>query len=386
MSQDSIWFATLNDTERAELRAYAGREVLTTPDVLIVGGGIVGAATAYSLSQQGVQVQVVEAGTLGGLASGANAGGIWPDQQGIEYPEAFRNLARRSRDLWGKLPARDGFDFDWRVNGFVTVDPMHWETSPEDLAMHLLSEGLSAHAIDGEQVKLLEPHLRSDITGGVHYPSEAHVHPVKAVLSFARASTAQFSSETRAISMDVKNGRVQSVQTTAGTIQPGHVIAATGWMADWFAAQTPTPPPLTPISGQMIATAPQPPLLKNTVLGKAIVFQLLTGEVVTGGSMVEGDATTPDAQVTADFAKMAGDLLPALKDVPFPHAWTGARPTTPDRLPILDRLPGVDNFLVAAGHFKNGLLLAPITGELMTEWTVAGKPSLDLTSFRWDRF
>lgn len=386
MSQDSIWFATLNDTERAELQAFAGREVLTTPDVLIVGGGIVGAATAYSLSQQGVQVQVVEAGTLGGLASGANAGGIWPDQQGIEYPEAFRNLARRSRDLWGKLPARDGFDFDWRVNGFVTVDSMHWETSPEDLAMHLLSEGLSAHAIDGEQVKLLEPHLRSDITGGVHYPSEAHVHPVKAVLSFARASTAQFSSETRAISMDVKNGRVQSVQTTAGTIQPGHVIAATGWMADWFAAHTPTPPPLTPISGQMIATAPQPPLLKNTVLGKAILCQLLTGEVVTGGSMVEGDVTKPDAQVTADFAKMAGELLPALKDVPFPHAWTGARPTTPDRLPILDRLPGVENFLIAAGHFKNGLLLAPITGELMAEWVVAGKPSLDLTPFRWDRF
>lgn len=386
MSQDSIWFATLNDKERAELRSFAGRDVLTTPDVLIVGGGIVGAATAYALSEQGVQVQVVESGTLGGLASGANAGGIWPDQQGIEYPEAFRNLARRSRDLWGKLPARDGFDFDWRVNGFLTVDPKHWDTSPDDLAMHLLSEGLSAHAIDGEQVRMLEPHLRSDIIGGVHYPSEAHVHPVKAVLSFARASTAQFSTETRAISMDVKNGRVQSVQTTAGTIQPGHVIAATGWMADWCAAHAPTPPPLTPISGQMIATAPQPPLLSNTVLGKAILFQLLTGEVVTGGNMVEGDVTAADTQVTAEYAKMAGELLPALKDVPFRHAWTGARPTTPDRLPILDQLPGIDNFLMAAGHFKNGLLLAPITGQLMTEWIVEGKPSLDLTSFRGDRF
>ncbi len=389
MSQDSIWFATLSDTERAELAAYSLPELVTTPDVLIVGGGIVGVATAYALAERGLSVQVIEAETLAGKASGANAGGIWPDQQGIDYPHAFRDLARRSRDLWGKYPAREGFDFDWRVNGFLTVDPMHWESSPDDLAMQLLSEGLSAHAIDGEQVQILEPNLKPGIEGGVHYPSEAHVHPVKAVLSFARtavAAGAVIVQETRAVSLKVKNSRVESVETTAGTIHPGHVIAATGWMADWFAEHAPSPPPLVPISGQLIATDPQPPLLSGTVLGRAIVFQLLSGEVVTGGNIVEGDVTTPDTQVTAEFAAAAGELLPSLEGVPFPHAWTGARPTTPDHLPILDQLPGVDNLLVAAGHFKNGLLLAPITAQLFAEWIVDGQPSIDLKPFRWDRF
>ena len=386
MPQDSIWFTTLTDAQRDELRSFADREPLRKPDVLVVGGGIVGTATAYALAQQGLEVQVVEAGTLCGLASGANAGGIWPDQQGIDYPVAFRNLARRSRDLWGKLPARDGFDLDWRVNGFLTVDPMHWDRSPDELAMHLLSEGLSAHAIDGEQVHLLEPHLRPGIEGGVHYPSEAHLHPVKAGLSFARASKAHFLTETRVISVTVEGSRVTAVKTTAGTIHPGHVIAATGWIADWFADHAPAPPPLMPISGQLIATAPQAPLLNGTVLGKAIVFQLVTGEVVTGGNIVKGDVTEPEAAVTEEFATAARELVPALADVPFCHAWAGARPSTPDQLPILDRLPGIDNFLVAAGHFKNGVLLAPITGQLMAEWIIAGKPSLDHGPFRWDRY
>jgi len=386
MSQDSIWFATLTSAEREELRSYERRDLLPTPDVLVVGGGIVGVATAYFLSEQGLSVQLIEAGTLTAAASGANVGGIWPDQQGIDYPESFRQLARRSRDLWGRLPARDGFDFDWRVNGFLTVDPMHWEDSAEDFAMRLLTGGLSAHAIDAEQVRMLEPNLREDIGDGVHYPSEAHVHPVKAALSFARASKANISTQTAALSVKVENGRVTAVETSAGVIHPGHVIAATGWVADWFADQAPSPPPLKPIGGQMIATDPQPPLLNGTVLGKAILCQLVTGEVITGGSVVEGEQAEIDEQVTEEFAAAAAELVPALENVKFTKAWTGSRPTTSDHLPILDRLPGVENFWLAAGHFKNGLLLAPITGQLMTEWITDGKPSSDLNEFRWDRF
>lgn len=389
MSQDSIWFATLSDVERSELESFSREQLQQTPDVLIVGGGIVGAAAAYELSQKGASVQLIEAGELGGRASGANAGGIWPDQQGIDYPACFRDLARRSRDLWGRLPARPGFDFDWRVNGFLTVDPMHWETSPNELAERLLFEGLSAQAVDAEQVRMLEPELRDGIVGGVHYPSEAHVHPVKALLSFVRAAQmtgATVTSQTRATAVRLKDNRVQAVETTAGTIHPGKVLAATGWIADWFADVVPTPPPLLPISGQMIATAPQPPLLNGVVLGQAIVFQLKTGQIVTGGNVVEGELQAPDESVSRQFAAAVAELLPALQGIPFTYAWTGARPTTPDHLPVIDQLPDIENMWTAAGHFKNGVLLAPLTGQLLAEWMIDGQPSLDLQPFRWDRF
>lgn len=389
MSLDSIWFETLTAAERAELEAFSQAEIIPTPDVLIVGGGIVGVAAAYALSERGVQVELIEAGTLGGLASGANAGGIWPDQQGIDYPVCFRDLARRSRDLWGRLPAREGFDFNWRVNGFLTVDPMHWENSPDELVDQLLSEGLSAQAVDGDQARMLEPQLREGLVGGVHYPSEAQIHPVKAVLSFARVAQkngATIVSGTRATSMNLNGAHVESVETTSGTIHPGRVISACGWIADWFADSLPSPPPLLPVSGQMIATAPQPPLLSGTVLGRAIIFQLKTGEVVTGGNVVEGELSAPDETVAAEFATAAAELVPALQGVPFLRAWTGVRPGTPDLLPIIDRLPGVENMWMAAGHFKNGVLLAPITAALLTEWLIDGKPSLDLNPFRWERF
>ena len=122
-SLDSIWFATLSAAQRRELDIGVEQEILSTPDVLIVGGGIIGLATAYFLADRGASVQLIEAGTIAGGASGANAGGIWPNDQGPAHPPGFQPLAFLSRDLWGRLSLRPGFDFDWRMNGVLNVDP-----------------------------------------------------------------------------------------------------------------------------------------------------------------------------------------------------------------------------------------------------------------------
>ena len=84
--------------------------------------------------------------------------------------------------------------------------------------------------------------------------------------------------------------------------------------------------------------------------------------------------------------RIARQAIPALADVPFPHVWTGLRPHTPDALPIVDRLPGLDNAFLAAGHFTKGVLLAPITGRRVADWVVSGQPAADLEMLALDRF
>lgn len=390
MSSSSVWFDTLTATQRAELDATRGAELDVTPDVLIVGGGIVGLALAYFLSESRARVQLIEAGSLASGATGANLGGIWPNDQGGTLAAGFQSLALQSRDLWGRLSVRPGFDFDWRVNGFLNVNPEKFPPSAPEFAARVQEQGYTVTAVDEEQISALEPHLCPGLTAGLHYPSEAHLHPVKAAISLARAAQrhkAGIATGVRATAVQTSGTRVKAVETTAGTITPGNVVVATGWSADWLGETKPLALPLRPVSGQLISTEPLPPFLRGAVGGKCLVLQLRSGEVVAGGSVLESDCLTPDPRVSEAFACAARDLLPALKDVPFIRAWCGLRPGSPDGLPILDRAPTADNLWLACGHFRNGVLLAPAGGKFLAEWILRGGDAPDeLTSFRWNRF
>jgi glycine/D-amino acid oxidase-like deaminating enzyme len=387
-SRDSIWFATLTAAERRELDVGIQQQILTTPDVLVVGGGIIGLATAYFLAERGAAVQLIEAGTVAGGASGANAGGIWPNDQGPAHPPGFQQLAFVSRDLWGRLSLRPGFDFDWRVNGILNVDPEKFPPSAAECAARCQEQGYTAHAVDAGQICLLEPNLKPGLKSGIHYPSEAHVHTVKAALSFARAvrqKGAHLAAGVAARSLMHEAQRATRVETTAGTIEPRFVVSATGWSADWLRGVLPQLPPIRSVCGQLISTDPQPPLLTGSVVGKFLVLQLRTGEIVTGGNVLESENVTPDPALSARFAEAARDLLPPLRDVPFTRAWCGRRPATPDGMPIIDRATGFDNLFLACGHYKNGVLLAPATGKQLTDWILSGNRPEELTPFAADR-
>lgn len=167
---DSIWFATLSANERRELNGGPAPPILTTPDVLVVGGGIIGLATAYFLADRGARVQVIEAGTIACGASGANAGGVWPNDQGPSHDAGFQQLAFLSRDLWGRLSLRPDFDFDWRVNGFLNVNPEKFPPSAVECAARQQEQGYTVHAVDAGQIALLETNLKPGLTAGLHCP------------------------------------------------------------------------------------------------------------------------------------------------------------------------------------------------------------------------
>jgi glycine oxidase len=388
-SPNSIWFATLSATERIELEASSNQELLKTPDVLVGGGGIIGLATAYFLADRGAKVQLIEAGTLAAGASGANAGGIWPNDQGPAHSAGFQQMAFLSRDLWGRLSLRPDFEFDWRVNGVLNVNPEKFPPSASECAARYQEQGYTVHAVDAAQITSLEPALKPGLSAGLHYPSEGHLHPVKASLSFARAARrkgAVIAAGVTAKSLVHQKGRVVAVETSAGRVEPRFVISATGWTADWLRGSLPELPPLRSVSGQLISSDPFPPLLNGPVVGGYLVLQLRTGEIVTGGNLLESDNVTPDVELSARFAEAARDLIPRLRDVSFPRAWCGRRPATPDGLPIIDRAAGFDNLFLACGHYRNGVLLAPATGKLLSEWILSDTPAPELAPFRAGRF
>jgi glycine/D-amino acid oxidase-like deaminating enzyme len=212
---------------------------------------------------------------------------------------------------------------------------------------------------------------------------------VKAALSLARAARrkgAHLAVRVAAHSLVHQAQRVMHVETTAGTIEPRTVISATGWTAEWLRGAIPALPPLRSVSGQLISTDPQPPLLRGSVAGKFLMIQLRTGEIVTGGNLLESESVTSDSSLSAQFADAARELVPALRDVAFTRAWCGRRPATPDGLPVIDRAAGFDNLFLACGHYRNGMLLGPATGKLLSEWVLSGTRPEILAPFAANRF
>ncbi|MCY2962429.1 MAG: FAD-dependent oxidoreductase [Planctomycetota bacterium] len=374
LTNASIWRHTLSPADLGELERDDGL-ALTNPDVLIVGGGIVGLATAYFIATQKKTVQLIEANTLGSGATAAAAGGIWPSDQGPHHPPAFQPLALRSRDLWGRLSLKPDFDIDWRVNGFLTVNPDRFRNDAVTFAHEAQEAGYTVHAVDAEQITHLEPQLRPGLTAGIHCASDAHSNPLKGAASFARGSRrlgAKFAVQTEFVSSKRVGARVVEVQTSRGLCYPGQVVICSGALA-------PVPPHFVrPVSGQMIATGPLPPLLRGTVGGKFLTLQLKSGEIITGGTLAENNRQEPDATLSYQMAQAARELIPAIKDVPFTRAWCGIRSATRDGLPIVDRVPDCDNLWISTGHFRNGLLLAPATGQLLADWIATGERSEEL--------
>lgn len=391
MKNESIWLATLTDDERRALRPGVADAIPRTPDVAILGGGIVGLAIAHFLTESRVgSVVVLEQQGLASGASSANAGGIFPGQQGAHLPAAFRELGLASMRLYAEMADATWADFAWRRTGSLALAS---ERFTEPLADYVAAEqarGRRVEYVDGRGLRQLEPALSPKCDEGIYYPDDGRLHPVRTALSFARSAQsagAVVATGVRVEGFEVSAGRVVRLQTTEGDFEPGAVVLATGWSAPELADLMGFALPVEPAKGQMLATAPTAQRIATNVSSTLVVLQLPTGEVLAGGTVeYVGPDLEPTRAVTKRIAAEARRVFPFLEEIAFERAWAGLRPHTPDDMPVIDRAPGLDNVWLAAGHFKNGVLLAPITGRLIAEWISGGELSTDVSPVRADRF
>ena len=366
-----------------------------SPDVIVVGAGAIGTSIAYQLAKAGVKVMVFERGQVGGQATGASAGMIQinPDRS---TPPALSTLGLESARLFPSLATeleeRTGMDIGYRPAPLLHV-ALHEDDEPKLRAHRAwqLDHGVAVAWLDGAAILDLEPTLNPAARAALYYPDDHQVMPRALAHALARTAVDLGAVVREGTGIDrllTVGDRVVGVAIGGETVHAAEVVIATGaWAASWAEALQ-TPIPVRPVRGQMVALRTIGTGLRN-VVSSADGYILTKPDGLTYvGTTVEdaGYDARPTAAGIAGLLAFVPRLAPRLADAAFSSAWAGLRPGTPDGLPLLGRIPGWQGVSLAAGHFRHGILLAPITGELITDLLARRRPRLALDAFDPGRF
>ena len=367
---------------------------MKTWDVIIIGGGIIGLSLAIALRKRGATVLVVERGEPGREASHA-AGGMLVDCP-LETPAALQPLATASAKMYPEfayeLELESGMKVDLRNRGTIMFpSPEHALLDADFLASHSLLAPL--HQI--------EPALADSLQGAV-YLNERSVDPralTAAAWKTAKHRTVDFSSGDAVTAVAITDGHATGVITTKTAFHAAKVVNCAGaWAGQITAKQTaagqespqisPHPIPTRPVKGQMLCLImPKLDLIRHVIRSPQVyLIPRSDGRLLVGATVEEaGFDKRTDTATIQRLHKSAIDLVPKLVDAKILEDWAGLRPGTPDALPILGptAIPG---YYAATGHFRDGILLAPITAEVMTAVIEGRIPEHDLTAFSPARF
>lgn len=367
-----------------------------TFDVAIIGGGINGSSIAYQLSKLGKKVVILEKGTLACEASSA-AAGMLAAQAEIEHDGPFFQLALKSQAMFpsiaNELLEYAGIDIEFVNKGMLKI------AETEELASELKSQVLfqqnwdsSIQWLDATQVREMEPALSPTVAGAMFLPNDGHVQPAKLSLAFAKAAEhfgAEIRENTEVLSFICENGVVKGINTSAGAVYCEQVVAAAGaWAADLM-KNTGINLTVYPVKGECFSVKPDKPIIHATIFSdkRCYFVPKRNGEIYIGATVVEN---TFDKQVTAGgistLVEQAVKLIPQLKDAPWERVWAGLRPQTGDGIPYIGEHPEIKGLFVAAGHYRNGILLSPLTGKLTAQLlTGQVEDGQFLSAFRIDR-
>jgi D-amino-acid dehydrogenase len=410
------------------------------PDMLIIGGGVIGVCCAHYLTQAGARVTLIEQGEIAAGSSYGNAGlyvighsvplaapgalsaglkrmldpespfyvkprlspDLWswmwrfalasreaPMRRGIPI---LRDLGLASGRLFQELAALPGLAFDYgqrgRLSAFRTERGLH-EGAEEAGLLHEFD--LRADVVDAARARQLEPALREDVVGGVYYPDDAHMDPAKFVRGLAdRLAQAGVSilTQTEVLGFSISAGRILSVRTAQAEFRPGQVVLAAGAWAPAVARDLDLKVPLQAAKGYSL-TMPQPergpsmPLM----LAEARVAVTPMGDRLRLAGTLElagMDFSINQRRVQA-IARAANEYL-HVETPPGAEVWRGLRPCTPDGLPIIGRTQRYGNLILAAGHAMLGISLGPVTGRLVAQVATGQSPEIELHPLRLERF
>jgi glycine oxidase len=359
-------------------------------DVVIIGGGIMGCASALALAKAGARVTVLERSVPGAEASSA-AAGILGAQTEAHEAGAFFDLARKSLALypqWSEdLRGMTGIDVGFRRSGVLHIafddearDQLHRQVAWQKPA------GLALEYLDAAGAREKEPFITPRASSAVHFAEDARIDPpllLKAVHIAAAKVGAIFRSGVYVRSVDVDGAVARGVILEDGTrITAGHVVLAAG---SWSTLVDGVPIPaggVRPARGQIVELETRDPLLNGVVFGPGCYLVPRDDGRVLIGSTLEfvGYRREVTARAVRDLLAAAIDLVPALAEATLGRTWSSFRPYSETGVPLLGPT-AVDRLLLATGHHRNGILLAPITAEIICAVARGQSPPVDLAPF-----
>ena len=344
-------------------------------DVAVVGGGIVGLACAWHAARRGLSVVVLERDRLGGGASGVAAGMLAPVTEADFGEDELLELNLAAAERWpafaGELAETSGIDTGFRQTGALVVaaDRDDAEELGRLAELHT-ALGLPSRWIGPREARTLEPGLSPRVRGAIHAPRDHQADPgatVRALAAACRSAGVELREEVEVAALVRSGGAVTGVATATEEVAAGTVVVAAG---AWSAGLAPDAPPVRPVKGQIASLrAPDPALAPKHIVRTPRCYLLARddGRVVLGATVEErGYDTSTTADGVFRLLEAAREVLPDVGELEWTGVRAGLRPGTPDNLPVIG--PGsVDGLVWATGHYRNGVLLAPLTGE-----TVAG--------------
>jgi glycine oxidase len=369
-----IWRDQLTGAELVALGRGHGSIPDPRPDILVVGGGIVGVATAAACHEAGLgSVLLIETGRMGTGATGGASGLLIPEPHRWSDPEPLVDLERASLERWREL--------EQRVPGGVGLVEIDW------IGLAPNAGGFAAHQTPAVewlapgQVQRLVPSLARSMEGAL-IRHQARVNPLRAVARLA-ARLPAVATGVAATAVTLGGGRLVTVATSAGDIHPGVVVFATGQppVLDGLPLSIPS----DRVKGHLLVTEPTSIRLPGIVA--PVATQIEDGRLLAGGTFDVGDedpAVQPD--VIASIMDGLVAALPAAKGLGIAYQWCCFRPRHPDRRPVIDRVPGLDNAWLTSGHFRTGILNAPATAWVLARWISAGQPPAEPGTWSATRF
>ncbi len=370
----AVWRDQLTGAEREALGRGHGTIPERRPDILVVGGGIMGVATAAACHEAGLgSVLLIETGRLGAGATGGATGLLIPEPHQWSDPEPLVDLERASLERWREL--------EQRVPGGVGLVEIDWiglTPHPGGFAAH---QPPAVEWLAPGQVEQLIPGLARSMEGAL-IRRQARINPLRAVTRLA-AGLPAVATGVAATGVTVRGDRLVTVTTSAGDIDPGIVVFATGQppVLDGL----PLGIPSDRVKGHLLVTEPTPVQLPGIVA--PIATQIEDGRLLAGGTFDIGDE---DPKVQPDVIDSIMDglvvAMPVLKGLGIAYQWCCFRPRHPDRRPVIDRVPGLANAWLTSGHFRTGILNAPATAAVLARWISDDQPPAEPGTWAATRF
>ncbi|MEB3054901.1 MULTISPECIES: glycine oxidase ThiO [Bacillus] len=345
-------------------------------DVAIIGGGVIGSSVAHFLAERGYQVAIVEKQRIASEASKAAAGLLGVQAEWDAYDPLFE-LARKSRAIFPQLAAalreKTGIDIGYEEKGIYRIAQNEDEkTRILDIMDWQQKTGEESYFLTGDELYEKEPFLSSSIIGAVYYPKDGHVIAPELTKAFAHSaaiSGADIYEQTEVFDIKIEDNRVVGIVTNEGMITCEKVVIAGGsWStkllhhfhSDWGTY---------PVKGEVVAVKSCKPLLQSPIFQERFYIAPKRGGRYVIGATMKPHTFTKSVQPESitSILERAYTILPALKEAEWESTWAGLRPQSNHEVPYMGAHEEIKGLYACTGHYRNGILLSPVSGQYMAD-------------------